>query len=140
MMKWEYKSPSADIIVSDGTTLWVYQHDIGQVMVGDASVSGISISNNFLAGIGNLKKDFDIEMSGENDASYTLKLNPKMPMPNIQRLYIVVDKKTFLVNQTIVHDMLGNETKVIFENIKLNQFLSSKMFKFKIPKGVKVIK
>ncbi len=140
MMKWEYKSPNKDIIVSDGNTIWVYQYDIGQVMVANVSISGTSISNNFLAGMGNLKRDFDIELSEQDNTAYLLKLKPKLPQPNIQKLYISVDKKTSLVVKTIVYDMLGNETKVIFENLKTNQSLPNSIFKFKIPEGVKVIK
>ena len=140
MMKWEYKSPTNDIIVSDGRTIWSYQQDIGQVMVGNASDSGASISNNFLAGMGNLKKDFDIELEKPDNNSYVLKLNPKVPQPNIQRLYIAVDKKTSLVKQTIVFDLLGNETKVIFENLRINQSVPANIFKFKIPEGVRVVK
>ncbi|MBI3752434.1 MAG: outer membrane lipoprotein chaperone LolA [Deltaproteobacteria bacterium] len=140
MMKWEYKSPGKDIIVSDGMTIWVYQQDIGQVMVGNAIDNGSSISNNFLAGMGNLKKDFDVALGEGDSATYLLKLNPKIPQPNIRDIAIAVDKKTFLVVKTIVHDQLGNETKVIFENMKSNQSLSANLFKFKIPQGVKVIK
>ena len=140
MMKWEYKSPTNDIIVSDGRTIWSYQQDIGQVMIGNASDSGASISNNFLAGMGNLKKDFDIELEKPDNNSYVLKLNPKVPQPNIQRLYIAVDKKTSLVKQTIVFDLLGNETKVIFENLRINQSVPANIFKFKIPEGVRVVK
>jgi len=140
MMKWEYKSPSKDVIVSDGKTLWAYQQDIGQVITGDVAAYGTYISNNFLAGIGNLKKDFDIELSENDNSAYLLKLNPKVPQPNVQKLYIAVDKKTFLVAKTIVYDFLGNETKVVFENIKTNQSLSGNIFKFKIPEGVKVVK
>jgi len=140
MMKWEYKSPTNDIIVSDGRTIWSYQQDIGQVMVGNASDSSASISNNFLAGMGNLKKDFDIELEKPDNNSYVLKLNPKVPQPNIQRLYIAVDKKTSLVKQTIVFDLLGNETKVIFENLRINQSVPANIFKFKIPEGVRVVK
>ena len=140
MMKWEYKSPTNDIIVSDGKTIWAYQQDIGQVMIGNASDSGASISNNFLAGMGNLKKDFDIELEKPDNNSYSLKLNPKVPQPNIQRLYIAVDKKTSLVKQTIVFDLLGNETKVIFENLRINQSVPANIFKFKIPEGVRVVK
>ena len=140
MMKWEYKSPGKDIIVSDGITIWIYQQDIGQVMTGNALDNGTSISNNFLAGIGNLKKDFDIELAEQDNVAYLLKLNPKTSQPNVQKLYIAVDKKTFLVIKTLVYDMMGNETKVVFENIKTNQSLSDSIFKFKIPEGVKVIK
>lgn len=140
MMRWEYKSPGKDIIVSDGMTIWVYQQDIGQVMVGNAIDNGTSISNNFLAGIGNLKKDFDITLAEGDITTHLLKLNPKTPQPNVQKLYIAVDKKTFLVTKTIIYDLLGNETKVIFENMKTNQSLSGNIFKFKIPEGVKVVK
>lgn len=140
MMKWEYKSPGKDIIVSDGMAIWIYQQDIGQVMVGNALDNGTSISNNFLAGMGNLKKDFIIELAEGDNNAHLLKLNPKTAQPNLQKLYIAVDKKTFLVIRTIVYDMLGNETKVIFEKIKTNQSLSGSIFKFKIPEGVKVVK
>jgi outer membrane lipoprotein carrier protein len=140
MMKWEYKSPNTDIIVSDGKTFWAYQRDIGQVMTGNASSNETSISNNFLSGMGNLKKDFDIELSEQDNISYLLKLKPKAPQPNVQKLYIAVDKKTFFVVKTIVYDVIGNETKVIFENLKINQSISTNMFKFQIPEGVKVVK
>lgn len=140
MMKWEYKSPGKDIIVSDSMAIWIYQQDIGQVMVGNALDNGTSISNNFLAGMGNLKKDFIIELAEGDNNAHLLKLNPKTAQPNLQKLYIAVDKKTFLVIRTIVYDMLGNETKVIFEKIKTNQSLSGSIFKFKIPEGVKVVK
>ena len=140
MMKWEYKSPSKDIIVSDGNTIWIYQQDIGQVMIGNALDNATSISNNFLAGMGNLKKDFDIELAEQDNAAYLLKLAPKTPQPNVQKLYIAADKKTFLVVKTILYDLMGNETKVIFENIKTKQSLSDSIFKFKIPEGVKVVK
>lgn len=140
MMKWEFKSPNKDMIVSDGATIWVYQQDIGQVMIGSAANNGTSISNNFLAGMGNLKKDFDIEQAEGDKDSYLLKLNPKTPQPNVQKVHVAVDKKSFMVKKTTVHDMLGNETKVVFENIKTNQSLSANIFKFKIPEGVKVVK
>lgn len=140
MMKWEYKSPGKDIIVSDGVTIWIYQQDIGQVMVGNALDNGTSISNNFLAGMGNIKKDFEIEMAEGDNNAHLLKLNPKTAQPNLRKLYIAVDKKTFLVIRTIVYDMLNNETKVIFEKIKTNQSLSGSIFKFNIPEGVKVVK
>ncbi|MBI5326955.1 MAG: outer membrane lipoprotein chaperone LolA [Deltaproteobacteria bacterium] len=140
MMKWEYRSPNTDIIVSDGKTLWAYQQDIGQVMTGNASTNETSISNNFLSGMGNLKKDFDIELAEQDNISYVLKLKPKAPQPNVQKLYIAVDKKTFFVVKTIVYDLIGNETRVIFENIKINQSISTSIFKFKIPEGVKVVK
>jgi outer membrane lipoprotein carrier protein len=140
MMKWEYKSPEKDIIVSDGTTIWIYQQDIGQVMVGNALDNGTSISNNFLAGMGNIKKDFAIEMAEGDNNTHLLKLSPKTAQPNLRKLYIAVDKKTFLVIRTIVYDMLNNETKVILESIKTNQSLSGSIFKFNIPDGIKVIK
>ena len=35
-MRWDYKSPSPQQIVSDGTSLWVYTPELNQVNKGDA--------------------------------------------------------------------------------------------------------
>jgi len=145
MMRWEYKTPVKDLIVSDGNTLWIYQPDLRQVMVGRAEDQGLV--KNLLAGVGGLKEEFDITLEGDKGPntsgkgdSYLLRLHPRIPQPNIKGLQMVVDKKTFLVAKVIAYDPFGNITTVSFEKVKTNQSLSPQLFHFEIPEGVEVVR
>lgn len=144
MMRWEYKTPVKDLIVSDGNTLWIYQPDLRQVMVG--RVEGQGLVKNLLAGVGNLKEEFDITLEGDKSPdtsgkgdSYILRLHPRIPQPNIKGLQMIVDKKTFLVAKVIAYDPFGNVTTVSFKRVKTNQSLSPKLFHFEMPEGVEVV-
>ncbi|MBI5286203.1 MAG: outer membrane lipoprotein chaperone LolA, partial [Deltaproteobacteria bacterium] len=139
MMRWEYKAPQKDVIVSDGDTLWVYQPDLGQVIVG-RMVEGRGLVSNFLSGSLNLKEEFSITLEGDKGDTCILNLVPKIPQHNVKRIRIVVDKKTFLMTGVTVYDLLGNITTMSLKEIKTNQSLSPKLFHFDIPEGVKVIK
>ena len=54
-MRWEYKSPSPQQIVSDGTYLWVYTPELNQVNKGDAPKALAGPAGSFLQGLGKVR-------------------------------------------------------------------------------------
>ncbi len=139
-MRWDYTAPIKDQIVSDGTHVWVYQPDLNQVIERRTDAATAGIATDFLTGIGDLKKDFTIKLSAQTGATWTLELTPRTPQPNLQKLFMDVDKKALLVVKTRVVDNFGNETRVSFSNIKTNYALTDKLFEFKTPEGASVIR
>jgi outer membrane lipoprotein carrier protein len=138
-MKWIYKTPNRDELVSDGKTVWFFQSDLNQVM--ERPIEGASsVATDFLTGVGNLKKDFEITLVKENGSVYRLALSPNNPQPNLKRFYIEVDKTNFLVIKTIVENYFGTVTTVSFRNIRLNVPIKDSFFEFSPPKGAAVIK
>jgi outer membrane lipoprotein carrier protein len=144
MMRWDYRSPNQKII-SNGITLWYYQPDENQVLVYDLSKVGQGKTPwAFLAGEGDLSRDFNLVHSDESTAQkedyFILELTPKEPYPALARLVLTVDKKAYIVVQADVFDELGNVTRTRFSDIKTNVALSNSLFNFTIPPGTEVLK
>jgi outer membrane lipoprotein carrier protein len=144
MMRWDYTVPKQKLI-SDGHTLWYYQPDEKQVLVSDvSSVLNEKTPLAFLAGEGNLDRDFKLlnlkESVSQKEDNYVVELAPKEPLATLSKLILTVDKKAYIVLQVDVLDVLGNVTRTRFINIKTNVGLSSSFFQFTSPPGTEVIK
>ena len=57
-MRWEYKSPAPQQIISDGTYLWVYTPELNQVNKGDAPKALAGPAGSFLQGLGKVREEF----------------------------------------------------------------------------------
>ena len=144
MMRWDYTTPHQKLI-SDGHTLWFYQPDEKQVLVSDlSSVLKERTPLAFLAGEGDLGRDFDLlnlkESVPQKEESYVVELIPKEPLATFSKLVLTVDKKAFTVLQAEVFDAMGNVTRTRFINVKTNVGLSDPLFRFAVPPGTEVIK
>jgi len=144
MMHWIYTAPKQSF-VSDGHTLWYYQPEEKQVLVSDvSSVLKERTPLAFLAGEGNLSRDFNLlnlnESASQKEENYVMELAPKEPIATLSKLVLTVDKKTYTVLQADVVDGLGNVTRTRFMDIKTNVGVSSSFFQFAIPPGTEVIK
>ena len=144
MMRWDYTVPNQKLI-SDGHTLWYYQPEEKQVLVSDvSSVLKERTPLAFLAGEGNLSRDFNLlnlnESVSQKEDNYVVELSPKEPLATLSKLILTVDKKTYIVLQADVFDGLGNVTRTRFIDIKTNAGLSNSFFQFTIPPGTEVIK
>ena len=143
MMRWEYKTPEEQFIISDGKTIWFYVPIDKQVMMNNISSNLDSNSpNTFLAGSGKLRDTFNIEFEPEGTVpspQYLLKLIPKKSQPNMAKLIIGVNKEDFKIEMSRVYDIYGNQTIVSFSNIEINKELSEGIFHFEVPQGVRVV-
>ncbi len=145
MMRWEYRKPRSQEIVSDGSTIWHYQPDDNQVIVGEISKTiRAKIPAAFLSGEGDLRRDFRIQSSkGESqreDSWYLLDLVPIEPQADIQRLVLRVDPKRFLIVQTDIYDAFENINRIRFSGIKIDRNLPDSLFTFTIPPGTRVLR
>jgi len=143
MMRWDYTTPHQKLI-SDGHTLWFYQPDEKQVLVSNlSSVLKERAPLAFLAGEGNLSRDFNFlnlkESVSQKEETYVVELTPKEPLATFSKLILTVDKGTFTVLQADVLDGLGNVTRTRFINTKINVGLSDSLFRFIIPRGTEEI-
>lgn len=144
MMRWDYNVPNQKLI-SDGHTLWYYQPEEKQVLVSDVSrVLKEKTPLAFLAGEGNLGRDFKLlnlnESVSQKEDNYVVELAPKEPLATLSKLILTVDKKSYTVLQADVFDGLGNVTRTRFIEIKTNVGLSNSFFHFTIPPGTEIIK
>jgi len=158
MFRFDYSMPQQQII-SDGKTAWYYLPDNKQVMVSDIAAlfaGGNGIALNYLTGMGHLSKDFSISFAGDGrdkKGNYVLELVPRKPSQAIAKLRLTVlsslveqfqesgkSQPVFPVVSSVVDDNLGNRTFIELSRVKVNQGIANSRFRFKIPKGVEVIK
>ena len=144
-MRWDYKSPSPQQIVSDGTSLWVYTPELNQVNKGDAPKALAGPAGSFLQGLGKVREEFSVRFlnpANKADASGrpVLDLTPKKPTPLLTRLVLAVDPKDhYLVRQAVLYDQLQNTVTMTFNRVVLNPGLSDTLFAFAPPKGTAVV-
>jgi len=142
-MVWTYQTPEEHLYITDGNTIWDYapaDKEAYIIPMKDA------LYKSFLIGLGDLKKEFEVSFhSGRaknQDGLYQLDLVPRdqAERETIGTITLYVDPKDFLVRITEMTDVLSNQNRIAFKNMKLNPELDDALFKFNPPPGVKVIK
>ena len=143
-MRWDYKSPSPQQIVSDGSSLWVYTPELNQVNKGDAPKALAGPDGSFLAGLGRVREEFTVRFLNpaamvDGAGRYVLDLTPKNPTPFLTRLVLAVDPKDFIVRQAVLYDQLDNAVTMNFTRVVTNTGLADTLFAFTPPKGAAVV-
>ena|SRR3990167_2221223 len=137
--RWETQKPLPQLIIANGSRLWIYDPDLEQVTVrllnaeaGDTPALLLSHANLIL------------------DKEYTVKTLNK-PLSPLQWFVLVPKKKDSMfasiqlgflrdqIKEMQLQDHLGHTTFIQFKNIKINVSFSNKLFVFKVPRGVDVI-
>jgi outer membrane lipoprotein carrier protein len=140
-MRWVYRQPTKQEIISDGKSLWTYRPGDNQVIVTRMPQAFQSKApTTFLAGIGNLKRDFQARFFKEPSSGkdYSLELTPLETQGSLEKLFLIVERETFKILQAKVQDVMGNVTQINFSRIQFDNHLSDALFTFTPPKGVEV--
>jgi outer membrane lipoprotein carrier protein len=143
-MRWDYKSPSPQQIVSDGASLWVYTPELNQVNTGSAPKALAGPAGSFLAGLGRVRDEFNVRFlnpANKVDAGGrpVLDLTPKAPTPLLTRLVLSVDPKDYVVRQAVLYDQLQNTVTMTFTKVAINAGLPDALFAFTVPAGAAVV-
>jgi outer membrane lipoprotein carrier protein len=138
-MRWAYSEPEESIVVSDGAVVWIYDpaaREVQRFAAGAGFMSGVAVQ--FLVGEGQLLRDFRVKASGCEETDVVLELTPR-EAATYEKLVLVAHRATGEVRETRVHDLVGNVTRVAFEEMRTNLAPDPKVFVFEVPKGVRVV-
>lgn len=122
-MRWDYyaeaggKKTVKKSFISNGTYLYVVEHDNKQVIKKDLTKDVMPVAVSFLYGKGDLRADFNAELdtSGKHGAGTVLRLTPKKPSAQYKHLFLVVDPTDHHVSASIIVDSAGNTNKINFD-------------------------
>lgn len=134
--RWETKSPSQQLIVANGSSMWVYDKDLEQATKqGVDSQVGNTPALLLSGDPSKIDKNFKVTQPYENKNYYVL--YPKSGDASFKNLSMSFSggKPVMMV----LNDSLGQTTSIKFSGIKLNPSISANQFKFAPPKGVDVI-
>ena len=138
-MRWTYGDPDPSVVVSDGSTLWIYDvagATVTRLEVTAGYLTGAALQ--FLLGNGKILEEFDVTGLACSDAQVVLDLLPRADA-TYERLGLVADPKTGDILETSVVDLFGNVTVIRFRDVEVNQSPDAKTFVFEAPEGVEVI-
>jgi len=141
-MRWDYTSPDKKTFVSDGRQIYSYIPADKQVIRSEMpSDDQATTAVLFLAGKGNLTRDFAVSYAAPDETADTwaLRLDPKQKQRDYDWLVIVVDRKTLEIRSLTAAEQQGGRSTFAFTNYRENTGIDDKTFEFKIPKGVDVI-
>ncbi|MDQ3068693.1 MAG: outer membrane lipoprotein chaperone LolA [Acidobacteriota bacterium] len=140
-MRWAYTSPEKKEFVSDGSKLYSYLPADRQVIVSEVPPGGADTTAAlFLAGRGDLTRDFTAALDGQDAASYRLKLTPKRKQQEFDTLTLVVSRATMQITSLVAQDQQGGTSIFVFSKLKENVGLADSRFAFAIPRGVEVVR
>lgn len=142
-MLWHYVKPTTKKLIVNPQRAWLYVPGDRVVYVQNAEeVFKSKLAVKFLSGLGKLDADFNVEFSSggsiDEKNNYLITLIPKESDFGVDRLFLTIDKDTFLIVQCSFPDIYGNMTRIRFMDIKTNITLPDHLFTFKPPKGVEV--
>jgi outer membrane lipoprotein carrier protein len=143
-MRWDYRTPTPQQIVSDGKSIWMYTPELNQVNVTEAPRALAGPAGSFLAGLGRLREEFFIRFLNpaarvDEAGRPVLDLTPKVPTPVLTRLILSVDPKEHLVRKAVLYDQFDNAVTMSFTKVAVNAGLADQLFAFTPPKGVAVV-
>jgi outer membrane lipoprotein carrier protein len=131
------------VIVSDGKRVWTYLPEDAQVRI-DPFSQKLAGSLRFLWGEGVLREQFQIQPHEGKEygraGDHVIRLIPKADEGHYKQLVFVVDPKTFEVRETVIFDPVGNINHMEFEKVARNIEIPEKVFRFRVRKGVQVVK
>jgi len=135
--RWQYDAPVAQLIVTDGKTLWLYDEDLKQVTVRPAAEALQGTPAALLAQKTALTDTFNVVDDGMENGANKLKLTPKSPESDFQDVTLWL--KDGAPQHMLFRDTLGGATNIHFSQAKANGKLAESQFRFVPPTGVEVI-
>ncbi len=134
--RWETTSPSKQLIVTSGKTVWIYDPDLEQAVRQNLDEQVGNTPALLLSGqSATIMKSFKVTQPSAQDAYFIL--YPKQEDGVFESLGIRFSNN--LPTQMILKDSLGQQTTINFSDVKTNPNLNSTAFNFVPPKGVDVI-
>ncbi len=132
----DYQKPFPQQLISNGKVFWDYDADLMQVVIRPMS----EIENNALLTTllseESLADHFTIK-TRTNQRHY--ELTPKVRGDGLEVTKLTVRFNNGVLNSFTAHENSGQEVELQLSNVRQNPIFDSKIFEFKVPKGVDVI-
>jgi len=135
--RWSYAQPYAQLIVGDGTRVWVYDEDLNQVTVRAMARALGSTPAALLAGAADVERAFELSDAGSHDGLDWLEAKPREREAGFERIRLGMGPAG--VQAMELTDHFGQTTVLRFSSIVRNPPLEASAFRFVPPKGADVL-
>jgi len=135
--RWDYREPHQQVIVADGTRIWLYDSDLEQVTVKRLDDTLSATPAMLLSGEGKLEDNFVVrEVSKDNGIDW-VRMEPKRTDTDFKWVKLAFEGPNLRAMQ--LADKLGQTTSIEFSKMERNPPLDPSLFTFTVPPGADVI-
>lgn len=135
--RWDYIEPYPQMIISNGTTLWLYDSELAQVTVKALDQSVENTPSMLLSSDQPLEDHFDIAEIPGSDGKVWVELKPKSADATFANMRIIFVGEELHGMELV--DSFGQTTKIKFFLLQKNPDIDEGRFEFIPPEGVDVI-
>jgi outer membrane lipoprotein carrier protein len=135
--RWDYREPNQQVIVADGTRIWLYDSDLEQVTVRKLDATLSATPAMLLSGQGNLQDNFTVVQSSEEGVIQWVRMEPKRDDTDFKWVRLGFEGATLKFMQ--LADKLGQTTTLEFSQLQRNPSIDPSRFTFTVPAGADVI-
>jgi len=135
--RWEYVKPYEQIIVGDGSRLWIYDKDLNQVTVRKLDRALGASPAALLAGSNEIEKSYTLKAAGSEGGLDWLEAVPRSQDTAFERIRLGLGKGGLEAME--LKDQFGQTTIIKFSDLQRNVKISPDSFRFTPPKGADVI-
>jgi outer membrane lipoprotein carrier protein len=135
--RWTYDKPFEQLIVGDGTRVWVYDRDLNQVIVRKLDLALGATPAALLAGDNTLERNFTLVEGAAADGLEFIDATPKTPESQFTKVRIGF--RDSLPRAMELTDTFGQITSLTFVTIERNPPLAAALFRFDVPAGADVV-
>ena len=135
--RWTYVKPYAQLIVGDGSKVWIYDEDLKQVTVRKLDQALGSTPAALLAGNNEAMRAFNLSDQGTKGGLEWLEALPRDKEGNFEKIRMGFGFSGLEVMELL--DSFGQTTVLRFMSLQRNPKLNPGLFRFSPPKGADVI-
>ena len=134
---WDYQEPYPQLIIADGSRLWLYDSDLEQVSVKlmDKALSATPLA--LLSGAAPIEDTFTVGEQVKRGGLQWFELHPKTSETDFESLWIGFKGDTLAAIE--LADRFGQSTRLSFSNLERNVQINPATFIFIPPPGVDVV-
>lgn len=135
--RWDYRQPNEQVIVADGSRIWLYDADLEQVTVRKLDATLSATPAMLLSGQGNLQDNFTVNQTTQEGGVFWVRMQPKRDDTDFKWVRLGFDGNTLKFME--LADKLGQTTHLEFSQLERNPALDPSRFTFSVPPGADVI-
>lgn len=135
--RWTYLKPYRQLIVGDGTRVWLYDEDLKQATVRNVGRALSATPAALLAGKEDIENVFALRELPDKDGLAWLEATPKEKDTGFELVRIGMAGGTLAAMELV--DQLGGRTVLAISDLKRNPKIDASEFRFTPPKGVDVV-
>ena len=136
--RWSINRPYTQLMVGDGSRIWLYDPELKQVIVRKSDKALGSTPAALLAGDNDAEQQFNFKADGEHAGAEWVIAEPKQNDTGFVRIRIGLAANE--LKGMVLEDSFGQITTLAFTNVVRNGDVPGSLFRFTPPAGADVLK